>query len=31
MKIYLVRHGQCNSNVNKIYNYKHEDLNNVGI
>lgn len=31
MKIYLVRHGQCNSNINKIYNYKYEDLNNVGV
>lgn len=31
MKIYLVRHGQCDSNLNKIYNYKNEDLNETGI
>ena len=31
MKVYLVRHGQCNSNLNKIYNYKNEDLNETGI
>lgn len=31
MKIYLVRHGQCDSNVKKIYNYKDEGLNEVGI
>lgn len=31
MKIYLVRHGQCDSNLNKIYNYKNEDLNATGI
>ena len=31
MKVYLARHGQCNSNLNKIYNYKNEDLNETGI
>ena len=31
MKVYLVRHGQCDSNVKKIYNYKSEDLNEIGI
>ena len=31
MKIYLVRHGQCNSNLNKIYNYVNEDLNDTGV
>lgn len=31
MKIYLVGHGQCDSNLNKIYNYKNEDLNETGI
>lgn len=31
MKIYLVRHGQCNSNKKKIYNDKHEDLNEEGL
>lgn len=31
MKLYLVRHGECDSNVKKIYNYKHEGLNATGI
>ena len=31
MKIYLVRHGECDSNVKKIYNYKNEDINENGI
>mgnify|MGYP003296984216 CR=1 FL=1 len=31
LKIYLVRHGQCNSNLNKTYNRKDEDLNKTGI
>lgn len=31
MKIYLVRHGECDSNLKKIYNYKHEGLNATGI
>ena len=31
MKIYLVRHGQCDSNVKNIYNYVNEDLNETGI
>lgn len=31
MKIYLVRHGQCDSNLNNIYNYRDEDLNQNGI
>ena len=31
MKIYLVRHGQCDSNVKQIYNYVNEDLNKIGI
>lgn len=31
MKIYLIRHGQCNSNVKYIYNYKNEDINQKGI
>ena len=31
MKIYFVRHGQCNSNVKFIFNYKDEDIDEVGI
>lgn len=31
MKVYLVRHGECNSNVLGIYNYRSEDLNEAGI
>ena len=31
MKVYLVRHGECDSNLRKIYNYKGEILNNEGI
>lgn len=31
MRIYLVRHGQCDSNVKQIYNYVNEDLNSKGI
>lgn len=31
MKVYLVRHGQCDSNVKQIYNYVNEDLNEKGI
>ena len=31
MKIYLVRHGHCESNVKQIYNYVNEDLNEKGI
>ncbi len=31
MKIYLIRHGECNSNVKYIYNYKDEDINEKGI
>ena len=31
MKIYLVRHGQCNSNLKRIYNSTDEDLNENGI
>lgn len=31
MKVYLVRHGECNSNVLGIYNYKSEDLNENGV
>lgn len=31
MKIYLIRHGQCNSNLNKVFNYQNEDLNENGI
>ncbi len=31
MKIYLVRHGQCNSNLNYVYNVKDEDINEKGI
>ena len=31
MRVYLVRHGQCNSNVNKIYNYLDEDINETGV
>lgn len=30
MKIYLVRHGECDSNLKKIYNYKYEGLNDTG-
>ena len=31
MKLYLIRHGQCDSNVKYIYNYKDEDINQNGI
>lgn len=31
MKVYIVRHGECDSNLRKIYNYKGEGLNNKGI
>ncbi len=31
MKVYLVRHGECDSNLKKIYNYKNEGLNKTGI
>lgn len=31
MKIYLIRHGECDSNVKYIYNYKDEDINHNGI
>ena len=31
MKIYLVRHGESDSNVKYIYNYKDEDINQNGI
>ena len=31
MKIYLVRHGQCESNVIGRYNFVNEDINEVGI
>ena len=31
MKIYLVRHGQCESNVMGRYNFVNEDMNEVGI
>ena len=31
MKIYLVRHGQVNSNLYKVYNNEDEDLNETGI
>ena len=31
MKIYLVRHRQCESNVKYVYNYKNEDINQKGI
>ena len=31
MKIYLVRHGQCESNVKGRYNYVDEDINETGI
>lgn len=31
MKIYLVRHGQCESNVLGRYNFVNEDINEVGI
>ena len=31
MKIYLVRHGQCDSNVIGRYNYINEDINETGI
>ena len=31
MKIYLVRHGQTNSNLTSIYNYVNEDINENGI
>ena len=31
MKIYLVRHGQCESNVIGRYNFVDEDINEMGI
>lgn len=31
MKVYLVRHGQCDSNVIERYNFIDEDINEVGI
>lgn len=31
MKIYLIRHGQVNSNLRKLYNNQDEDLNETGI
>ena len=31
MKIYLVRHGQCDSNVIGRYNFVDEDLNEIGV
>ena len=31
MKVYLVRHGECQSNLLKIYNTVDEDLNDTGI
>ena len=31
MKIYIVRHGQTNHNVKKIYSNEDEDLNSKGI
>ena len=31
MKIYLVRHGQCESNVIGRYNFVNEDINDIGI
>ena len=31
MKLYLVRHGQATSNVNKLYNTYEDDLTEVGI
>lgn len=31
MKIYLVRHGQTDSNLTSIYNYVNEDINETGI
>ena len=31
MKLYLIRHGQCESNVIGRFNYVNEDINEVGI
>lgn len=31
MKLYLVRHGQCESNSIGRYNYSYEDINEVGV
>ena len=31
MKIYLVRHGQTDNNLNKLYNCQNEDINQTGI
>ena len=31
MKVYLVRHGQCESNVIGRYNFVDEDINETGI
>ena len=31
MKIYLIRHGEVNHNLNKIYSNEDEDLNETGV
>ena len=31
MKIYLVRHGQTNNNIKKLFNTEDEDINEKGI
>ena len=31
MKIYLIRHGEVNHNLYKVYNPEDEDLNETGI
>ncbi len=31
MKIYIVRHGQTDSNANQVYNVLDEDINDVGV
>lgn len=31
MKVYLVRHGQTDTNINNLYNFRGEDINQNGI
>ena len=31
MKVFLVRHGQTDTNINNLYNFRGEDINQKGI
>lgn len=31
MKVYLVRHGQTDTNISNLYNFRGEDINQTGI